>query len=122
MTIAIGCSTGDSKAKFEDGVYNAEGDPDERGWKSIITITVEDSKIEDVDYDEINDDGLYKSEDEEYAESMKSATGVAPEEAYEQLEDSLESSQDIDKVDGVAGATGSSEKFKQVAKEALEIE
>lgn len=122
MTVAIGCTEENNGAKFEDGVYTAEGEPDERGWKSIITITVEDGEIKEVDYDEINDDGLYKSEDEEYEEAMKSASGVSPEEAYEQLEDALESTQDVDEVDAVAGATGSSEMFKELAKEALEIE
>lgn len=118
MAMAIGCTSGG--ADYEDGVYSAEGEPDDRGWKSTITITVEDGKIEDVDYEEVNEEGLPKSEDEEYAESMKDVSGVSPEEAYEQLESGLKSSQDVDQVDAVAGATTSSEQFKTLAKEALE--
>lgn len=117
MTIAIGCSN--DKSKFEDGVFSAEGELDENGWKPKITIKVEDGKIEDVDYDEIDDQGLLKSEDEEYSETMESVSGITPKDAYEQLEKALKSSQDVDKIDAVAGATGSSEQFKSVAKEAL---
>lgn len=120
MTIAIGCS--DNKAELADGVYSAEGEFDERGWKSTITITVENGKIEDVDYDEVTEDGSKKSEDDEYAQSMKGVSGVTPEEAYEQLEDALESSQNVDKVDAVSGATSSSEQFKNLANEALNKE
>ena len=117
ITVAIGCTN--DKAELADGVYSAEGEFDERGWKSIITISVEDGKIEDVDYDEVTEDGAKKSEDDEYAESMKAVSGVTPEEAYEMLEDSLESSQNVDKVDAVSGATSSSEQFKNLANEAL---
>ncbi len=50
---------------------------------------------------------------------MEGASGVSPENAYEQLEDSLIKTQDPDKIDGVSGATSSSESFKKLAKEAL---
>lgn len=119
MTIVIGCSS--DKVEFEDGVYSAEGAIDDKGWKPTIIITVEDGKIEDVDYDEVSEDGSKKSDDDEYAKSMKAVSGISPEEAYEQLEDDLESSQTVDKVDAVSGATGSSEQFKNLANEALKI-
>ena len=117
MAVVIGCSN--DKSKFADGVHTAEGELDENGWKPSITITVKDGKIEDVDYDEVNDQGMLKSEDEDYAATMESVSGITPEDAYEQLEKALKSSQDVDKVDAVSGATGSSEQFKKVAKEAL---
>lgn len=118
MAMAIGCTSKDMD--YEDGVYSAEGEVDDRGWRPTMTITIKDGRIEEVEYDEVNEEGLYKSEDEEYGESMKGASGVSPEEAYEQLEGVLVSNQDVDKVDAVAGATTSSEQFKELAKEILE--
>ena len=50
---------------------------------------------------------------------MKKETGISPEEAFQKLEKELKSSQDVDKVDVVSGATSSSNEFKSLAKEAL---
>lgn len=117
LTIAVGCSS--NEAKYEDGTYTAESQPDDRGWKGVIEIVVENGEITSVDYDEMNQEGSRKSEDEEYAASMKGVSGVSPSEAYEQLEDALISRQDVDEVDLVSGATSSAEMFKTLAKEAL---
>ncbi len=118
LTMVVGCQQS-SEVKYEDGNFTAESEADERGWKSVIEIEVEDGKIVEVDYDEINEEGQKKSEDEEYGKAMEGASGVSPENAYEQLEDSLIKTQDPDKIDGVSVATSSSESFKKLAKEAL---
>lgn len=118
LTMVVGCQQ-DSKVKYKDGNFTAESQPDERGWKGVIEIEVEDGKIVEVDYDEINEEGQKKSEDEEYVKAMEGASGVTPENAYEQLENALIKTQDPDKIDGVSGATSSSESFKRLAKEAL---
>lgn len=118
LSILVGCQQS-NEVKYEDGNFTAETQPDERGWKSVIDITVKDGKITEVDYDEFNEDGERKSEDEEYAQSMEGASGVAPADAYEQLEDALVNTQSPDQIDAVSGATGSSEAFKELAKEAL---
>jgi len=102
-----------------DGTFNAEAEPDERGWKGQIDITVENGEISLVEYDEVNEEGKFKSEDEEYAKSMSAASGVTPEEAYQQLEDDLMEVQDVEQVEVVAGATTSSDMFKELANEAL---
>lgn len=108
-----------NEATLTDGTFNAEGEPDERGWKGTIEITVEGGKITTVNYDEVNDKGAKKSEDTEYAKSMKDASGVTPAEAFQQLETSLTETQDVDAVEAVTGATDSSNRFKNLAKEAL---
>lgn len=118
MSIMVGCQTS-TEAEYKDGNYTAETQPDDRGWKGVIDITVKDGKITEVDYDEYNEAGEKKSDDEEYAKSMEGASGVSPADAYEQLEDSLTKTQDPDKIDAVAGATSSSDWFKELAKEAL---
>lgn len=109
----------EGEEKFPDGNHKAELDPDERGWKSRIEITVEDGKITEVDYDEVNEEGKRKSEDEDYGKSMEDASGISPAEAYKRLEESLVSTQSIDEVESVTGATGSYEAFKEVAEKAL---
>ncbi|MBC8589616.1 FMN-binding protein [Wansuia hejianensis] len=48
-----------------------------------------------------------------------SYTGTTPAKAYEQLEDALVKTQNPDEIDAVSGATGTSEGFKALAKEAL---
>jgi major membrane immunogen (membrane-anchored lipoprotein) len=104
---------------FTDGTFNAEGEADERGWKPKIEIVVENGEITEANYDEVNEEGNLKSEDQEYAKSMSGQSGVTPAEAYQQLEDSLIETQDPDQVDTVSGATSSSDKFIELAKEAL---
>ena len=117
LALVVGCTS--DEAKFEDGTYTAESQPDERGWKGVIEIVVEGGEIVSVDYDELDEEGNRKSEDDEYAEAMKGASGVSPAEAYEQLETALVNRQDPDEIDLVTGATSSSEQFKSLAKEAL---
>ena len=118
LTMAVGCTSNEG-AGYEDGTYTAESEPDDRGYKSVIEIIVENGEITSVDYDELNEGGARKSEDEEYAASMKGVSGVSPAEAYEQLENALISRQNVDEVDMVSGATSSAEMFKSLAKEAL---
>lgn len=118
LALAVGCAS--NEAKYEDGTYKAEGEPDERGWRGVVEVVVEDGKITSVNYDELNESDELKSEDEEYAESMKGASGVSPAEAYEQLENGLVSRQNVDEVDAVSGATASSELFKTLVKKALD--
>ncbi|MDR7870862.1 MAG: FMN-binding protein [Tissierellaceae bacterium] len=117
LTMAVGCTT--DEAKYKDGTFKADGEMDERGWTPVVEVVVENGEIVSVDYDEYNEAGELKSEDDEYAESMKSVSGVSPAEAYKQLEDALVKRQDVDQVDAVSGATTSSEQFKELVKEAL---
>lgn len=116
LTMAA-CTT--DQAGFADGTHTAEGEMDDHGWKPAIEIVVEDGEITSVDYNEYNEADEPKSEDEEYSDSMEGVSGVRPADAYEQLESGLMSSQDVDQVDVVAGATSSTETFKALANEAL---
>lgn len=117
LTTVVGCTS--NEAQYKDGTYTAESEPDDRGWNSAIEIVVENGKITSVDYDEFNEEGARKSEDEEYAASMKAVSGVAPAEAYELMENALIKRQNVDEVELVSGATSSSEMFKTLFKEAL---
>ena len=116
--LIVGCSSGKT---YENGVHSRESEFDERGWKSTLTITVENGKIKQVVYDEGDNEGVSKTTDAEYAKAMKEEEGVTPKETFEKLEKELISSQDIDEVDAVSGATTSSEVFKKLAKGALKL-
>ncbi|GAB6086796.1 FMN-binding protein [Alkaliphilus crotonatoxidans] len=113
-------TTGNNEeVNYEDGTHTAEGEPDERGWKAMIEITVADGRITEVNYEEENEEGNLKSEDEEYNQRWEEASGVSAPEAYEQLENSLIENQNPEQVDMVTGATSASEKFVELATEAL---
>lgn len=119
MILVVGCTGG--KANYEDGLHSEEAEIDDRGWKSTITITVENGKIQEVNYDEVNEEGVSKTKDAEYGALMKEEAGITPREAFKELEEALKSSQDVDEVDVVSGATTSSEVFKSLVKDALEL-
>ena len=62
---------------YKDGTYQAEDpDFDDRGWKAQIQIKVEGGKIKDVVYDEVNQEGKKKSEDEDYHKNYKEQRDV----------------------------------------------
>ncbi len=106
--------------KFKDGIYSAEEAKfDEHGWKAVTTIIVKGGKIERAFYDEINNDKQIKSLDQEYATNMKKQTKENPLDATTKLSVSLIKNQDPEKIDAVSGATGTSDRFKNLAKKAL---
>jgi major membrane immunogen (membrane-anchored lipoprotein) len=89
--------------------YTAEAPAfDERGWKATLTVTYEDDKIVKVVYDEVNKDGLKKSEDTAYAKMMKDVTKISPAEAYTIL---TETAIKDGSVATVAGATVAAKSF-----------
>ncbi|AGK99906.1 stalk domain-containing protein [Desulfoscipio gibsoniae] len=105
---------------LQDGIYKAAGDDfDEHGWKGEVEITVVDGKIDNAKYDEINEQGVYKSADEAYLQQFKEITKVDLIQSYTTLQNSLIEVQNPDMVDTVSGATGASNNFKMLANEAL---
>lgn len=125
MLAITGCSiteksTTDKNMNHKDGTYKASDDYDKYGWKAEISITYENGKIVNVVFNEVDKDGRNKNEDKEYAEKMKKASGITPKDVQVKLEKELISKQDIDKVDVVTGATYTSERFKKLAKKAMD--
>ena len=119
LAMAVGCTSNSNGGNYEDGTFTAEGEIDDRGWTPVVEVVVENGEIVSVNYVEYNEEGQLKSEDDDYAEAMKGVAGVSPAEAYEQLENDLISSQDVNQVELVSGATGSSELFKELVTDAL---
>jgi major membrane immunogen (membrane-anchored lipoprotein) len=99
---------------------SSEADFDERGWKATVSVTYENGKITSVMYDYVDKDGNKKRDNEEYNKSMKEVSGVSSLEASQALEASLVNSQNPEKIDVVTGATSSSTKFIELAKNAIE--
>jgi major membrane immunogen (membrane-anchored lipoprotein) len=102
-----------------EATYKAESEADERGYKGIVEITYKDGKISEVVYNEVGKDGKTKKEDEAYNTEMEKVSKISAKDAQIQLEKALVETQDIEKVDTVSGATGTSELFKTLAKEAI---
>lgn len=111
--------TTEETTEATEATYKAESEADERGYKGIVEITYKDGKISEVVYNEVGKDGKTKKEDEAYNTEMEKVSKISAKDAQIQLEKALVETQDIEKVDTVSGATGTSELFKTLAKEAI---
>ncbi len=109
----------DPQGKYEDGTHEAELEPDERGWKAVVEVTVEGGKITAAAFDEVNEEGAKKSEDEEYLERWGTAANIDASEVYPKYEEDLIETQDVEEVEVITGATSTHEKFQDVVKKAL---
>lgn len=99
-----------------DDTYTAkEEKPDQYGWTAQVSITYKDGKITKVEYEELNKDNQKKTEDKKYNDDMKAKSGISLVEAAEKLsKDYMEKGT----VDTVAGATGTTAKFKALVEQA----
>ncbi|MEC5341689.1 FMN-binding protein [Brenneria populi] len=107
---------------IKDGTYKAESAKfDDHGWKPFLELIYKDGKITAVKFDYTSEkDGRLKTSDQAYGKSMTAAAGTSPEIYTAKLAESLVAKQDIADVDGVTGATHSTEDFKILASAAME--
>ena len=110
--------TAKEASAWKDGTYSGESSFDDYGYKKVQTITIKDGKITESTFDYEDKDGQKKSANEEYNTNMKEKAGVSAQEAIEQLNKNLVSTQKVADVEVVTGATHTSEDFKK-ATEAL---
>lgn len=111
--------TKETTATLQDGTYEVETkDADDNGGKARVSLVIKDGKINEAKYNEFTDKGN-KREDDEYNKMMKEQAGVSPKEFEPQIEEQVIQAQSIE-IDGVSGATGSSEKAKSLFSKALE--
>lgn len=130
----VGCSSSDEKkpeaeapekevaqteeGAMTDGTYEVETkDADDKGGKAKLVITVKDGKIAEAKYNEFNDKGN-KRDDEEYNKMMKEKSGTNPAVFEVELEKQMVEAQSAE-IDGVTGATSSSAKAKTLLETAL---
>ncbi|HBD96320.1 MAG: hypothetical protein A2015_15465 [Spirochaetes bacterium GWF1_31_7] len=104
---------------YKDGVYFGTYDfNDSKSWKPQLEITIKGNKIVLAKMDYINATGSLKSADKMYANTMKPKSGIAPQEAYTELNKKILSLQKVP-VDSVTGATTSTKLFNELAKAIL---
>lgn len=129
LAILAGCSApakeepaeAPAEAMYQDGIYTATySHLDNHGWRPEVVVTIADGKIESAMMDYYKPDGSKKSEDEAYSATMEGKSGITPKAAYEQMNERLVASQDIEAVETVTGATSSTKFFGVLAKAALE--
>ena len=106
---------------LQDGTYALEElNFGGTGWKESLEIVVDGGEITDATWTSVNEEGLNKLEDDNYQETMTKTDGVGPQDFIPALEDALVDAQDPADVEVVSGATGTSEKFVEYAKQLVE--
>lgn len=111
--------------KAKDGTYVGKSSADEKGEVGQLTITIENHKITKSEYVGLNKDGSVKGENygknddgsignKVYYNKAQHAVEVNGEYAKKLLE-----TQELNKVDGVSGATVSYKQFFEAAQDAL---
>ncbi|MGL5715518.1 MAG: FMN-binding protein [Paraclostridium sp.] len=104
---------------MKDGVYEVETkEADDHGGKAKVSVTVKDGKITEASFIEFNDNGN-KRENPDYNKNMKEASGTRPQEYEPELEKQVVDKQSAE-IDGVSGATASSDKAKSLFASAIE--
>lgn len=95
-------------------------DFDENGWKAVLELTFDGDTIAAAAFDYVNEAGEFKSADEDYNTMMADKAGISAADAMDELVASLLTKQNPEEVDVVTGATGTTEEFIKLAKEAIE--
>jgi len=101
-----------------NGIYTGKSPQDAFGFHHIVKLEIKDEKIINVEYDEINEAGLSKKSNKDYAKQMKKS-GTTPAKAYEKMEKQLVEKQNFQDVDAVTGATYSLYRFQYAVAIAL---
>ncbi len=106
----------ENQAPLQDGEYSLEEkNIGSTGWRFVMDMTVADGKIVESNYNYVNADGNYKTDDEDYQELMTEKVGIGPQDFVPQLNDALVETQDPAQVEVISGATHSAEVFKVYA-------
>jgi major membrane immunogen (membrane-anchored lipoprotein) len=123
IVLATGCTqqaaepTSTKPLVFKDGTYSLTGETEGKSSVPEITITVAGGKITAVKYDESI--AMTKSAYIEYQNSFKAQKNIDLLAVYNSMQNNLIKTQDVEKLDTVAGATKSAANLKLLATEAL---
>src|SRR5690625_161636 len=75
-----------NQSPLQDGEYSLEEkNIGSTGWKFVMNMTVADGKIVESDYNYLNADGEFKTDDEEYQKTMTEKAGIGPQDFIPQL-------------------------------------
>lgn len=104
-------------SQYKDGVYYVVASKGTWGWKPFTQITVKNGKITEVITDRINSKGELASKDESYNSSMLKKNKTNPKDYSDKLpKNYYKANGNIDKIDGIAGATDTVNEFKVMMK------
>lgn len=107
-----------NQSELQDGEYSLEEkNIGSTGWKFVMNMTVADGKIVESDYNYLNADGEFKTDDDEYQEIMTEKSGLGPQDFVPQLNEALVETQDPSQIHVISGATHSAEVFKIYAQQ-----
>ncbi|MGL4969903.1 MAG: hypothetical protein ACRC5B_07115, partial [Fusobacteriaceae bacterium] len=103
-----------ANANLKDGKYTCTSDKTIWFWYPYTEMTVENGEVVSASHDRIKKDGRKASLDEGYNKSMLKKNGVNPE-IYSKVipENYFKAEKDLEKMDGLAGATDSVKHFKK---------
>lgn len=115
------------KTDAEDGStgYTLQGEEDERGWSVIHSIVVDaEGKILVSDFNYLNEEGVFKTDDAEYVKMMEDGSGNNLPDTIDYLNNYLAENNGLegledDSVDVVSGATSTYTLFVETANELL---
>ena len=97
--------------QWQDGTYVGRSSPDEQGYFGEIELMVNDGKIAEADYEEMDQQGTVKGEDYPYQLGPQS---------HDEFEKRLVEAQDPDGVDTISGATQTHDRFVEASRDALQ--
>lgn len=108
-------------ADIKEGKYSVKEDKYSFwGWKGYLNIEIKNGKIVNVEFDYENKDGKKQSEDENYNKNMYKSKNINPKIFTEKLEKEILLKQSFEKIDSIAGATQSRDKFIEMGKLLME--
>jgi major membrane immunogen (membrane-anchored lipoprotein) len=117
--VVISCAN--SSSRLKDGYYTAECDGyDEYGWKTFMTISVNNGIISQVEFNAKDIGGFIKSWDMDYMRIMNAKSGTYPNEYSRFYASQFIEDQNVDSIDVLAGATSSWNTFVLLGRAALE--
>jgi len=106
---------------YKDGEYTVEAAEYSHGYKDYVIVTVSGGEITAVEFDSKNEEGGKKSEDAAYKESMTAYGGTTyPEKFFPEIVENYMAAGSLETMESVAGATSSSNAFKELMAKALE--
>lgn len=92
--------------EYVDGNYEIYGNPSANDWTPYINMEIRGGEIVSFEYDEVNGNGNFKTEDQQYLNNWNNAfPDVDPVEVINQAQEQLLLTQDPNTIDATTGAT-----------------
>lgn len=103
-----------------DGTYTLEEQNYSNDYRVVFTIDVEGGQIVTSMYDNVNEAGESKTENEDYNTMMEDKAGNSPEKFIPEFNEALVAQQDPEAIEVVSGATHSFHSFQNYAQQLIQ--